>query len=79
MAEKLDSIPEGAYAVIATAEGEIRVAGPDQTDGVTNGLLLMVGIARKMSDEQWVSEMIKDAEDYLVARQEAKDEIEAAT
>lgn len=79
MTEQLDSIPEGAYAVIVTAKGEIRVAGPDQDDGVTNGLLLMVGIARKMNDEQWVNEMIADAEKYLVDRQEAKEEAASAS
>jgi len=79
MAGKLDNIPEGAYAVIVTAEGEIKVSGPDQDDGVTNGLLLMIGIARKMNDDKWVSEMINDAENYLVARQEATEEVESAS
>ena len=60
-------VPEDSFAIIISGDGAIETVVPtmDADAPLTNGHILIIGLARKLQDPEWTKALIEDTGDIL--------------
>lgn len=71
-------IPEDSFAIVIGADGQMDTVVPavGENDPISNGHILIIGLARKLQETEWASKLIEDTTGMLTQMHELAKSLE---